>query len=111
MAEETNHPDDEQLSRDEELRRVSSAARLFDVRRVIGGLFVVYGVIVTVIGFFDTKSEIAKAQGVRINLWMGLAMLALGLFMLLWLRLNPPKTPDLSRESAPDAGPDASAEN
>jgi hypothetical protein len=78
---------------------------------VIGGLFVVYGLIVTLIGAFDTKSEIDKAQGVRINLWMGLAMLALGLFMLVWLRLNPPKTPDLPRESPPDTGPDASAQN
>jgi hypothetical protein len=96
---------------DEELKRVSSAARLFDVRRVIGGLFVVYGLIVTVIGLFDTKSEIDKAQGVRINLWMGLAMLALGLLMLLWLWVNPTKTPDLSQEPAADAGPEASAEN
>jgi hypothetical protein len=69
------------------------AARLFDVRRVIGGLFVVYGVIVTLIGIFDQPSEIDKAQGVRINLWMGLAMLVFGLLMLLWLRLNPPEAP------------------
>ncbi|GIE77589.1 hypothetical protein Aph02nite_35390 [Actinoplanes philippinensis] len=69
-------------------------ARLFDVRRVIGGLFVVYGVIVTVIGLLDGPSEMEKAQGVRINLWMGLGMLALGLLMLLWLRLNPPAEPD-----------------
>jgi hypothetical protein len=96
---------------DEELKRVSSAARLFDVRRVIGGLFVVYGLIVTVIGLFDSKSEIDKAQGVRINLWMGLAMLALGLLMLLWLWVNPTKTPDPSHEPAADAGPEASAEN
>jgi hypothetical protein len=99
------------MAEDEKPKAASSAARLFDVRRVIGGLFTVYGVIVTLLGLFDSPSEIKKAQGVRINLWMGLAMLALGLFMLLWLRLNPPKTPDLSRESAPDAGPDASAEN
>ena len=96
---------------DEELKRVSSAARLFDVRRVIGGLFVVYGLIVTVLGLFDDKSEIDKAQGVRINLWMGLAMLALGVFMLAWLWLNPAKAPDLSQEPAADAGPEASAEN
>jgi hypothetical protein len=96
---------------DEELKRVSSAARLFDVRRVIGGLFVVYGLIVTVIGLFDSQSEIDKAQGVRINLWMGLAMLALGLLMLLWLWLNPAKAPDLSQPTAADAGPEASAEN
>jgi hypothetical protein len=111
MAEETNHPDGELLSNDEELKRVSSAARLFDVRRVIGGLFVVYGVIVTLIGIFDGKSEIDKAQGVRINLWMGLAMLALGGLMLLWLWVNPAKAPNLTRESATDAGPEAAAEN
>jgi hypothetical protein len=96
---------------DEERAKVSSAARLFDVRRVIGGLFVVYGLIVTLLGLFDSKSEIDKAQGVRINLWMGLAMLALGLLMLLWLWLNPAKTPDLSEEPAADAGPEAAAEN
>jgi hypothetical protein len=93
MAEETHHPDDERLSEEEELERVSSAARLFDVRRVIGGLFTVYGVIVALLGAFDSKAEIDKSQGVRINLWMGLAMLALGLLMLLWLRLNPPAAP------------------
>lgn len=32
-----------------ELERTSAtAARLFDIRRIIGGLFVVYGVIVTI---------------------------------------------------------------
>ena len=67
----------------------SAAARLFDVRRVIGGLFVLYGLIVGGIGLFDTQAEIDKAQGVRINLWAGLAMLAFGLLMLLWLWLRP----------------------
>lgn len=79
-------------------------ARLFDVRRVIGGLFVVYGLIVTLVGVFDGSSELAKAQGVRINLWMGLGMLALGLLMLLWLRLNPP--PEPVEDSAGEAGPE-----
>jgi len=88
-------------------KKVSAAARLFDVRRVIGGLFVVYGVIVALLGVFDNKAEIDKAQGVRINLWMGLAMLALGLFFLLWLRLSPPVTPAAPQEDDKDrdAGP------
>jgi hypothetical membrane protein len=90
MADETNEPD--QSGPDQ--AKVSAAARLFDVRRVIGGLFVVYGVIVTLIGLFDNQAEIDKAQGVRINLWMGLAMLVFGLLMLLWLRLSPPAAPD-----------------
>ena len=67
------------------------AARLFDVRLVIGGLFVIYGLIVGALGLFDSPAEVAKAQGVHINTWMGLAMLVFGLLMLLWLRLNPPE--------------------
>jgi hypothetical membrane protein len=78
--------------------RTRKVARLFDVRRVIGGLFVVYGLIVTLLGIFDSKAEIDKAQGVRINLWMGLAMLVLGLLMLLWLKLNPPEAPQPAPE-------------
>ncbi|MEU4622218.1 hypothetical protein AB0G04_19915 [Actinoplanes sp. NPDC023801] len=77
-------------------------ARLFDVRRVIGGLFVVYGVIVTLIGLLDGPSDLEKAQGVRINLWMGLGMLVLGLLMLLWLRLNPPKEPAVKEADRED---------
>jgi hypothetical protein len=110
MASEAGRPDDEQLVQGEQLERRSAAARLFDVRRVIGGLFVVYGVIVTLLGIFDSSAEIDKAQGVRINLWMGLAMLALGLFFLIWLRLNPPKVPDLPPDVQEDTGPEASAE-
>lgn len=72
------------------------AARLFDVRRVIGGLFTVYGVIVTIIGIFDSPAEINKAAGVRINLWLGLGMLALGLLFLLWQWLRPAEPPEPS---------------
>jgi hypothetical protein len=112
MADETDRPDDELLAEGVDLEKVSAAARLFDVRRVIGGLFVVYGVIVTLRGVFDGKSEIDKAQGVRINLWMGLAMLALGLLFLLWLWLNPPKTPAARpAAAAPDADPEAPPES
>jgi hypothetical protein len=75
----------------------ATAARLFDIRRIIGGLFVVYGVIVTIAGLTDDEAAIDKAQGVNINLWTGLGMLILGLFFLAWLKLKPtaPPTPDL----------------
>jgi hypothetical protein len=88
-----SHPDDDLLAQNEKLERTSAAARLFDVRRVIGLLFVVYGLIVGALGIFDSSAEIEKAQGVRINLWMGIAMLALGAFFLIWQRLNPTKPP------------------
>jgi len=109
MAEEAHRPDDERVAEGEELVKRSAAARLFDVRRVIGGLFVVYGVIVTLIGLFDTQAEIDKAQGVRINLWMGLSMLALGGFFLLWQWWRPIEVAPAT-DNADDTGPAAPAE-
>ncbi|MEW2163948.1 hypothetical protein AB0912_13255 [Streptomyces sp. NPDC007084] len=74
----------------------ATAARLFDIRRIIGGLFVLYGVIVTIAGITASDADIDKAAGVNINLWTGLGMLILGLFFLawLWLRPLPPPAPD-----------------
>ncbi|MFD7708400.1 hypothetical protein ACFV6E_24290 [Streptomyces sp. NPDC059785] len=73
----------------------ATAARLFDIRRIIGGLFVVYGVIVTIAGISPSDEDLKKAQDININLWTGLAMLVLGLFFLVWLKLRPtaPPTP------------------
>ncbi|MCX4666658.1 hypothetical protein OG453_08240 [Streptomyces sp. NBC_01381] len=70
-------------------RKSATAARLFDIRRIIGGLFVVYGVIVTIAGISPSDADLDKAEGISINLWTGLAMLALGLFFLGWLWLRP----------------------
>ncbi|GAA0809973.1 hypothetical protein [Spirilliplanes yamanashiensis] len=98
MTDDNNRPADEMVGEGADLERVSAAARLFDVRRVIGGLFVVYGLIVAVVGLFDSQAEIDKAQGVRINLWMGLAMLALGAFFLVWQWLRPPEVPSAPAE-------------
>ncbi|MGW2568222.1 hypothetical protein [Streptomyces sp. NPDC001537] len=71
----------------------ATAARIFDLRRIIGGLFVVYGVIVTIAGITDGQAAIDKAQGVNINLWTGIAMLVLGVFFLVWLKLRPAAPP------------------
>lgn len=91
--EHSERAQDPLIDQTEEERARSAAARLFDIRRVIGGLFVVYGLIVGLIGLFDGQSEIDKAQGVRINLWAGLTMLVFGLLMLLWQWLRPVEPP------------------
>lgn len=67
----------------------SRASHLFDLRYLIGGLFTVYGIIMTIVGAIDSQQEIDRAAGVRINLWMGLGMLVLGLLFLLWARTRP----------------------
>jgi xanthine/uracil/vitamin C permease (AzgA family) len=72
---------------------------LLDVRVIIGGLFCVYGLIIAIVGLFETPSGITKAVGVNINLWTGLAMLVVGVVFLLWAFLRPP------RRGLPDSPP------
>src|SRR3954449_7375366 len=67
----------------------TTASRLFDLRTIIGALFVLYGVILVIAGLFDSDAEIAKANGIRINIWLGVSMLVLGALFLLWVRLRP----------------------
>lgn len=92
-------------------KKSATAARLFDIRRIIGGLFTLYGVIVTIAGLTASDADLDKAQGVNINLWTGLGMLALGLFFLVWLRLRPlaPPVPAAPQEDGTDGadGPEA----
>jgi hypothetical protein len=71
----------------------ATAARLFDIRRIIGGLFVLYGIIVTIAGLTASDADLDKAEGVNINLWTGLGMLILGVFFLVWLKLRPTVPP------------------
>jgi hypothetical protein len=65
------------------------AANLFDLRRIIGGLFVVYGLLLTILGLFASDADIKKAADVNINLWTGIGMLVFGILMIAWALLRP----------------------
>jgi hypothetical protein len=65
------------------------AANLFDLRRIIGGLFVIYGIVLTIVGAADSQEEIDKAAGVQINLWTGIGLLVIGGLFLLWAFTRP----------------------
>ena len=80
-------PDDDSTTPDG--TREAQAANLFDLRRIIGGLFLVYGVILTVVGLLDSSEEIDRAAGLRINLIAGLGMLVLGGLFVLWALKRP----------------------
>jgi prolipoprotein diacylglyceryltransferase len=67
----------------------SAASKLFDIRLLIGGLFTLYGLMLTISGFFTSDSNRQKASGININLWLGIGMLVLGLLFLLWRYMNP----------------------
>jgi xanthine/uracil/vitamin C permease (AzgA family) len=79
----------EDLSEEEYNAEHSSASKLFDLRYLIGGLMGVYGIVLVVVGLADSQAEVDKAAGIRINLWMGLGMLVLGLLFLIWARTRP----------------------
>lgn len=86
-------------------------ARGFDVRTVIGLLLGVYGVVLLLMGLFATsEEELTKADGVNLNLWTGLALLATSAVFLVWVRLRPlvvPATADheLRAEGTEGAAP------
>ena len=85
VVQETEHAEQEAWQGDKDER----AANLFDLRRIIGGLFVLYGIVLTIVGLTDGAAEIQKASGLRINLIAGLGMLALGAIFLIWAFTRP----------------------
>jgi xanthine/uracil/vitamin C permease (AzgA family) len=96
MTSPTDSPRDE-----EQLQQANRLAKLFDLRTFIGTLFLVFGVVVTIEGFTARPADIAKAAGVNLSLWTGLAMLVVGALFIAWMLLSPPELEathqDLSR--------------
>jgi hypothetical protein len=74
----------------------AKAANRFDIRRIIGGLFLLYGAVLVVIGIVGSDAVKSKAAGVNVNLWTGLAMLVFGGLMVFWALARPvvPDVPD-----------------
>ena len=82
---------------DEEEALAARNANRFDIRRIIGGLFVLYAVILIVTGIVGDHEVKTKAAGINVDLYTGIAMLAFGIFMIGWaltrpVRPEPPET-------------------
>jgi uncharacterized membrane protein len=61
----------------------------FDIRRLIGALFVLYGLIMLALGIFGSSHVKNKAAGINIDLWTGIGMLVFGALMILWALTRP----------------------
>jgi len=72
------------------------AANKFDIRRLIGGLFILYSLILIALGVFGSHAVKNKAAGINIDLWTGLGMLVFGLLMIYWALSRPvaPEPPE-----------------
>ncbi len=87
---------------DEDEVRAARAANRFDIRRLIGGLFVVYSVVLILLGIFGSHQIKHKAAGIDIDLWTGIGMLLFGAFMISWALLRPtlPEPPETRGEGS-----------
>ncbi|MHB8243079.1 MAG: hypothetical protein ACYDHN_13945 [Solirubrobacteraceae bacterium] len=81
---------------DEDEERAARLANRFDVRRIIGGLFLVYGVVLTILGIVGSHTVKTKAAGIDIDLWAGIGMLVVAAIMIAWALLSPvrPEPPE-----------------
>ncbi|HEY7374609.1 MAG TPA: hypothetical protein VIF57_20770 [Polyangia bacterium] len=82
MAEQHQQPLDDDA-------RAARIANRFDIRRIIGGVFVLYGVVLTITGIVGSEEVKNKAAGINVDLWTGLGMLVVGALMIFWTLARP----------------------
>jgi hypothetical protein len=76
-------------------------AGAFDIRVFIGSLLGIYGVVLLLTGLFGTSdTDLAKSDGVNINLWTGIGLLVAAAVFVVWARLRPVIVP--TKESSAD---------
>src|SRR3954451_14734480 len=96
-------------------------AKLFDLRTFTGALFLIFGVIVTIVGLGASDADIKKAAGINLSLILGLIMLAMGVIFIVWMLLKPPEVlhphemseddlPEQLRHTGREETPEPSAE-
>jgi hypothetical protein len=70
------------------------AAELLDIRRIIGGLLLLYGAILTITGIVSSDADKHKAAGINVNLWTGIGLLVVGALFMFWASTRPFVDPD-----------------
>jgi hypothetical protein len=65
------------------------AANLFDIRRIIGGLFLLYGITLFVLGLGPSDQDLRRADGVNVNLAVGIMMLVIAALFIAWALWRP----------------------
>ena len=69
--------------------QVERATNLLDIRRIIGSLLGIYGVLLLGAGVFGSDADKNKASGVNINLWVAFALLVASALFWLWASTRP----------------------
>ena len=80
-------------------------AGLFDLRWIIAVLMGLFGIVVTLMGIFDSASSTAasgKPVGVNVNLWTGIPMIVLAAAFAVWAAVRPTRLPDVTSDGEAD---------
>ncbi len=87
---------------DVEELQAARAANRFDIRRLIGGLFALYGLILTVLGIVGSDHVKHKAAGINVDLYTGIGMLVFAAIMIFWALSKPtmPEPPETRGEGS-----------
>jgi hypothetical protein len=87
---------------EEEEAQAAKMANRFDIRRIIGGLFLVYGVVLVVTGLVGDHAVKTKASGINVDLITGACMIAFAILMIAWALLRPtrPEPPETRGEGS-----------
>src|SRR3954469_19592079 len=95
--------DEQKPISDEEETRAARLANRFDIRRLIGAVFLLYGRVLAPLGVVGSADVKNKAAGLNIDLWAGIGMLVFAALMLAWALLRPVE-PDPPEHRGPGSG-------
>lgn len=77
-------------------------AGAFDIRRFIGGLIGLMGIILVLMGIFaHSPADLEKTGGINANLWTGIAMVIAAIVFEVWAKVDPIRI--LVQENEPGA--------
>jgi hypothetical protein len=87
---------------DEEEIHAARMANRFDIRRIIGALFLVYGVVLVITGVVGDHAVKTKASGINVDLITGACMIVFAILMITWALLRPtrPEPPETRGEGS-----------
>lgn len=77
-------------------------AGLFDIRFIIAALLGLYGIIILIAGLLVSDSQLAKSDGLNVNIVGGIGMLVTAALFATWARLRPIVVPEhVEKEDTP----------